>query len=67
VASGYPALSEIEIAWRKSGIGVCIIVEGETELEDAWFYKQWFDYRAKEISFFPQDGCEKVENAVAAL
>lgn len=62
-----PTLNEIEIAWRKSGSGVCIIVEGETELEDAWFYGQWFDYRAREVSFFPQNGAEKVELAVAEL
>ena len=64
---GTLTLNEIELAWRKSGSGVCIIVEGETELEDAWFYKQWFDYRAREISFFPQDGYEQVELAVAEL
>ncbi len=61
---GYPTLNEI--AWQ-SGAGVCIIVEGETEQEDAWFYKQWFDDRAREVSFFPQDGAEKVAVAVEQL
>lgn len=64
---GTPTLNEIELAWRKSGSGVCIIVEGETELEDAWFYQQWFDYRAREVSFFPQDGYEQVTLAVEEL
>lgn len=63
----YPTLSEIEIKWRASGSGVCILVEGETELEDAWFYNTWFGDRAREITFFPQDGRGKVVQAVAEL
>lgn len=63
----YPAPSDIEIQWRISGSGVCVIVEGETELEDAWFYNRWFASRAREITFFPQDGWQKVVEAVAAL
>ncbi len=65
--TAYPTPSDIEVAWRASGTGVCIIVEGETELEDAWFYKHWFDDRARELTFFPQDGWEKVVDAVHAL
>lgn len=63
----YPTLSDIEIQWRTSGSGVCIIVEGETELEDAWFYNRWFASQARKVTFFPQDGWEKVVKAVAAL
>ena len=40
--AGYPTFTEIEVAWRASGSGLCIIVEGETELQDPWFYQQWF-------------------------
>jgi hypothetical protein len=64
---GYPTLSDIEIKWRASGSGVCVIVEGETEQEDPWFYNKWFGDRAREITFFPQDGWEKVVVAVTNL
>ena len=63
----YPTLSEIEVKWRASGSGVCIIVEGETELEDAWFYNYWFGNRSREVTFFPQDGWERVVDAVTTL
>ncbi len=63
----YPMPSDIEVQWRTSGSGVCVIVEGETELEDAWFYNRWFANRAREVTFFPQDGWKKVVAAVAAL
>ncbi len=62
-----PTLSNIEAKWRASGSGVCVIVEGETELADAWFYNFWFGDRAREVTFFPQDGWEQVVAAVAAL
>jgi hypothetical protein len=65
--TAYPTLTDIEVKWRTSGTGVCVLVEGETELDDAWFYKQWFDDRAREITFFPQDGWDKVIDAVVAL
>ena len=63
----YPSLRDIEISWRASGSGVCVLVEGETELEDAWFYNTWFGDRAREITFFPQDGWQKIVTAVASL
>ena len=63
----YPTLSDIEVKWRASGSGVCVIVEGETEQEDAWFYNTWFGDRAREVTFFPQDGWEQVVAAVASL
>lgn len=64
---GYPTPTDIEIRWRKSGAGVCVIVEGETEQDDAWFYNQWFGDRAREITFFPQNGWTEVINAVTTL
>jgi hypothetical protein len=63
----YATLSEIEVKWRASGSGVCVIVEGETELEDAWFYNYWFGSRSREVTFFPQDGWERVVDAVTTL
>ncbi len=63
----YPTPDDIELKWRISGTGICIIVEGETELDDAWFYSQWFSDRARQITFFPQDGWEKVAAAVESL
>ncbi|MBN2005162.1 MAG: DUF4435 domain-containing protein [Anaerolineae bacterium] len=46
---------------------VCVIVEGETEAKDPFFYRHWFDYLAARVQFFPQDGCDKVEDAVIEL
>ena len=63
----YPNLSDIEIRWRTSGSGICVIVEGETEQADPWFYNKWFGHRSRELTFFPQDGWEKVVQAVAEL
>jgi hypothetical protein len=63
----YPTLSEIEINWRKAGTGLCIIVEGETDRDDPWFYSHWFGNEARQFTFFPQDGWAKVEMAVADL
>jgi len=65
--SAYPTLTEIEVAWRTAGTGVCVIVEGETGEDDPWFYQQWFGREARRFTFFPQDGWEKVEEAVARL
>lgn len=65
--TSYPIISDIEMRWRASGSGVCVIVEGETEQHDAWFYNYWFGDRAREITFFPQDGWEHVVEAVAEL
>ena len=65
--SAYPPLNDIEIKWRASGSGVCVIVEGETEQDDAWFYNTWFGNRAREVTFFPQNGLEKVASAVTVL
>jgi hypothetical protein len=63
----YPALTDIAVRWRTAGSGVCIILEGETELDDPWFYQQWFGGEARRFTFFPQDGWMKVQEAVAAL
>lgn len=65
--SSYPPISDIEMRWRASGSGVCVIVEGQTEQDDAWFYGRWFGDRAREITFFPQDGWQHVMDAVAEL
>jgi hypothetical protein len=65
--SSYPTVTDIEMRWRAAGSGVCVIVEGQTELDDAWFYNRWFGDRAREITFFPQNGWERVVDAVAEL
>jgi hypothetical protein len=65
--AGYPSLTDIEVKWRTSGSGVCLIVEGETNLDDPWFYQQWFGSEARRFTFFAQDGWVKVQEAVAAL
>ncbi len=63
----YPSLTDIEVKWRTSGSGVCLIVKGESELDDPWFYQQWFGSEARRFTFFAQDGWVKVQEAVAAL
>ncbi|MCP3059786.1 DUF4435 domain-containing protein [Myxococcus sp. K38C18041901] len=50
-----------------AGRGVIVMVEGETPQHDPFFYKRWFDARAREISFFPQNGWSKVVLAVTEL
>jgi hypothetical protein len=65
--SSYPTLTDIEMRWRTAVSGVCVIVEGQTEQDDAWFYSRWFGDRAREVTFFPQDGWERVVDAVAEL
>ena len=65
--SSYPTITDIEMRWRAAGSGVCVIVEGQTEQDDAWFYSRWFGDRAREVTFFPQDGWERVVDAVAEL
>jgi hypothetical protein len=65
--TGYPTLTDIEVRWRAASDGLCIITEGETELDDPWFYQQWFGGDARHFTFFPQDGWEKVQDAVAVL
>lgn len=50
-----------------AGQGAIVLVEGETFQEDSWFYGQWFGDRAREVSFFPQNGWGKVVAAVADL
>ena len=49
-----------------AGQGAIVIVEGESSQEDAYFYGRWFGARAREVSFFPQNGWQKVRAAVSA-
>lgn len=51
----------------RAGAGIIVMVEGETERDDAWFYQQWFGDLAREIRFFPQNGWAKVLTAVRDL
>lgn len=63
--STYQTPTEI-LKWL-SPTAVCIIVEGESDADDPLFYRHWFDHWAAQVQFFPQDGCEKVEDAVNEL
>ncbi len=65
--TGHLAPSEIEMKWRTTGTGICVIVEGETELDDQWYFEQWFGGQARNFTFFAQNGWEKVVNAVEFL
>jgi hypothetical protein len=50
-----------------SGRGIIVMVEGETDEHDAYFYTQWFGTMALEVSFYPQNGWKKVVDAVHYL
>lgn len=50
-----------------SGRGVIVMVEGETDEDDAYFYGQWFGTMAQDVSFYPQNGWKKVVDAVQYL
>lgn len=50
-----------------AGRGVIVMVEGEDAQQDPYFYNRWFGARAREVSFFPQNGWPKVVQAVADL
>jgi hypothetical protein len=43
-----------------AGSGVIVIVEGETYQDDYYIFTRWFGGRAREVSFFPQNGWKKV-------
>ncbi len=51
----------------RAGRGVVVLVEGETEQDDPFFYNRWFGDRAREVSFFPQNGWQQVCTAVAQV
>jgi hypothetical protein len=50
-----------------AGTGVIVIVEGETYRDDVYFFSRWFGDRAREVSFFPQNGWARVVAAVTEL
>ena len=62
----YPVIDELELEIR-TGQGIAIIVEGDSYEEDPWFYGQWFNDRAGQLTFFPQNGWAKVIEAVIEL
>lgn len=55
------------LAACRAGQGVLIIVEGEREEDDAWFYNRWFAPQATNVTFIAQNGWEQVVRAVAEL
>ncbi len=61
-----PSLDELEIE-LSTGSGVAIIVEGNSYEDDPWFYGQWFGDRAREVTFYPQNGWNQVIAAVTEL
>lgn len=50
-----------------AGQGAVVVVEGERRQDDEWFYGQWFGHLGPRISFFAQNGWERVVAAVAYL
>jgi len=64
--SRYPE-GDALLAVCRAGLGKLVIVEGETEDEDPWFYGRWFGDLARELTFIPQNGHEKVVKAVQDL
>jgi hypothetical protein len=61
-----PSLDELEIE-LSTGSGIAIIVEGNSYEDDPWFYGQWFGDRAREVTFYPQNGWHQVVAAMNAL
>lgn len=64
--SRYPE-GEALLAACRAGLGKLVIVEGETVDDDPWFYGRWFGDLARELTFIPQNGHEKVVLAVRDL
>ncbi len=64
--SRYPE-GEALLAKCRAGLGKLVIVEGETDDDDPWFYGRWFGNLARELTFIPQNGHEKVVQAVRDL
>lgn len=62
----FPSIDELEIELL-TGQGIAIVVEGDSYVDDPFFYGQWFGDRAREVTFFPQDGWAQVIRAVAEL
>lgn len=62
-----PTLNQIEMRWRTTSSGVCVIVEGETERDDPWFFHKWFSDCARDVTFFPHDGWDIVIQSVTDL
>ncbi|MEM9463533.1 MAG: DUF4435 domain-containing protein [Myxococcota bacterium] len=50
-----------------AGRGAIVIVEGEHREDDEYFYNHWFGALGPQISFFAQNGWERVVEAVAEL
>ena len=51
----------------RAGRGALVLVEGESDEDDAWYYNHWFAARATEVTFFAQNGWATVAHAVAEL
>lgn len=62
----YPTGDALLAACR-TGRGAIVIVEGESDEDDAWVLKQWFGAQAMRLAFIPQNGWREVVKAVAAL
>lgn len=55
------------VAKCRAGRGAIVVLEGEDHHEDPYFYGRWFGDLARQVSFEPQNGWEKVVKAVAEL
>ena len=64
--SRYPE-GDALLAVCRAGLGKLVIVEGETDYDDPYFYGRWFGDLARELTFIPQNGHEKVLKAVQDL
>jgi hypothetical protein len=64
--NAFPSVDELEVE-LSTGQGVAVIVEGNSYEDDPSFYRHWFGARAREVSFFPQNGWAQLMAAVAEL
>lgn len=51
----------------RAGRGAIVVLEGEDSEDDPFVYGRWFGDLATRVSFFPQNGYEKVRKAVEYL
>lgn len=64
--SRYPQ-GEALLAACRAGLGKLVIVEGESEDDDPYYFGRWFGDLARELTFIPQNGHEQVTKAVEDL
>ncbi len=61
------SLPSVEEILQRTGSGIAVIVEGESEKDDPYFYGRWFGGHAKTFTFFAGGNWQGVINSVQKL